>query len=163
MHEAVGHLDADEQRVAEQRAIAVGERVVQRLQHVERRLVVELEDQVALAAGHHHRRSDRPAALRDDRIDREIAGERHPDHAGAERLAVGEQPVSPRHAAAADQPAELRRARERIVEPVDQPLRVAAERVHEHQQPGREELHSLQFGHGNSPLTARYYGVLELS
>ena len=46
-------------RVAKQRAIARIERAVQRRQHLERRRGIELGDQAALAARHHHRRADR--------------------------------------------------------------------------------------------------------
>ena len=75
----LAHHDAEEQRVTGEQAVALVEPVVQVAQHVERRPAVERADDVALAAGDEHRLADRPAALRDDGVDRDVARQRHAD------------------------------------------------------------------------------------
>ena len=89
----LSHVEAQEQGVAHQVSVAGAERLVDLAQDPERRAAVELLQEAALAPGDQHGRSDGAAALGDDGLDLDVAGEGQRDRAAAVDLGAEQQAV----------------------------------------------------------------------
>ncbi len=140
----LAHLEPDEERMAHQRLLAFSRHLEDLAQHLHRRGAAERVDDVVLALGDRHRVAERPAALRDDRVDREVAVQCDADGAGAEELLVEEERVLPRRLAAAGEAADLASRRVRSVEAAHQRLGFRGEGVGQ-----QDEVRAVRWRHAD--------------
>ena len=128
------HRHAEEQRLAEQLAVGRRQSLEQARQHFARRAAVELADQVLVRHRDEHRLADRPAALRDDGVELDVAGQRERHAARVVDLVAEIQRRAADLARAAREAADLRRERIDAVEAADERLGLEAVGIGEQQE-----------------------------
>src|SRR5262245_57708961 len=110
------HREPDEERMTDELAIARRQFLEQCRKDIARRHAVELAQQVPVTGGDEHRIADRSTTLGHDRIDLHVAREREEDRAAAKSTLPQVEEIASRLSAAAREPADLERVRERTIE-----------------------------------------------